>query len=215
MSQTLYNGAIVPTNSDDYALTEDWVKTCLSLNITIPVPNEAARDGLASIAPGGVLPIGTEVIITGDNTLPKQKWNGTKWVQFIYAEASASIAVANASPWGAGQLTISGANSTDSTFATFPVADCIQFTQPGLYSVSAHMKLASGTVSGFTKATIQSEFGNSVYGQEYPAAGASECVIPAPVIYFPTAGGRVFIKFYQSSGGIQTWSTLARISKIG
>lgn len=215
MTQTLYNGAKVPTNSDDYALTEDLMKMCLSLNIPIPVPNEAARNGLAAIAPGGVLPIGTEVIITGDNTLPKQKWSGTKWVQFIYAEASASIAVANDTPWGSGALTISGANSTDNTFVSFPVPDCIQFTQPGLYSVSAHMKLASGTVSGFTKATIQSEFGNSVYGQEYPRDLASECVISAPVIYFPEAGGRVFIKFYQTSGATQTWSTLARISKIG
>lgn len=120
MTQTLYNGAVVPTNSDDYALTEDLMKMCLSLNIPIPVPSAAARDSLAAIAPGGVLPVGTEVIITGDNTLPKQKWNGAKWVQFIYAEASASMSVKPSEAWGAGQLTISGTNSTDSTFVTFP-----------------------------------------------------------------------------------------------
>lgn len=67
----------------------------------------------------------------------------------------------------------------------------------------------------FAKGTIQSSNGLSVYGQDYPHSSATEFVIPAPVIYFPDAGGRIYIKFYQESAGFQTWDTLARISKIG
>ena len=215
MTQTLYNGAVVPTNSDPYAITADLMKLALSLNVPIRVQDQAARNGLAAIAPGGVLPVGTEVLITGDPTMPKQKWNGSKWVQFVYAEASASVIVEPSLAYGTGQLTLIGKNSTDSTFVTFPEPDCIQFTQAGLYSVSAHMLLASGTVSGHTKGTIQSSNGSSVYGQTYPTPGASECVIAAPMVYFPNPGGRVYVKFFQASGANQTWSTLARIGKIG
>ena len=211
MSQTRPNKIVTITNDEVYDLAAHQARMADSANVTIKVGSIAERD----VLPESVKTPGTKVIVTDDTTMPEQKWNGTKWVQFIYAEASASILVQPSQAWGSGQLSLIKANSTDESFVTFPTADCIQFTAPGLYSVSAHMKLASGTVSGFTKGTIQSSNGNSVYGQDYPPNGAAECVIPAPVIYFPTAGGQVFIKFYQTSGAAQTWSTLARISKIG
>ena len=211
MSQTRPNKIVTITNDETYDLAVHQARMADSTNVTVKVSSQAERDQL----PPSLLTPGTKVIVTDDTTMPEQKWNGSKWVQFIYAEASASIAVQPSQPWGSGQLTLSQNNSTDSSFVTFPSADCIQFTAPGLYSMSAHMKLASGAVSGFTKGTIQSASGNSVYGQDYAPNTASEFVISAPVIYFPTAGGQVFIKFYQMSGVVQTWSTLARISKIG
>lgn len=46
MPQTRQNGAIVPVGSDPYALTEDLPKFADSLNVLIPVANQAERDAL-------------------------------------------------------------------------------------------------------------------------------------------------------------------------
>ncbi|MDQ0756064.1 hypothetical protein [Arthrobacter sp. B3I4] len=211
MSQTRPNKIITITNDEVYDLATHQARMADSTNVTVKVGSTAERDAL----PPALLTPGTKVIVTDDTTMPEQKWNGSKWVQFIYAEATGSILVQPSQAWGSGQLTLNQTNSTDPAFVTFPVADCIQFTAPGLYSMSAHVRLTTGTVAAFAKGTIQDANGNSVYGQEYPHSSASEFVIAAPVIYFPTAGGRVFLKYYQTSGTQQTWSTIARISKIG
>lgn len=216
MTAQTANKVTVPVGTDGWNPVAHIKGAFESALIIIPVADEAERDTLPQRFPGGIIPKGTEIVILNDSTLPKQKWNGQKWVQFIYAEANASILVQPNLPWGSGQLTLNQTNSTDLDFVSFPQADCIQFTAPGLYTASAHMKVAAGqSVSGFTKGTIQNGNGTSVYGQEYPAMGATEFVMTAPVMYFPDPGGQAFIKFFQNSGAQQTWSTILRIGKIG
>lgn len=82
MSITLYNGAEVPTNSDDYNLTDDLRTMCLSMRIPVPVADVAQRDGLATLAPGGVLPVPT-FAAREDIGWAIEVWNGTAWRTLI------------------------------------------------------------------------------------------------------------------------------------
>lgn len=77
--QTLFNGVEVFTNGDPYDLAADNAHAFETANINIPVASEAQRDGLAAIAPGGVLPVGTNVIRTDITGCPSETWDGTAW----------------------------------------------------------------------------------------------------------------------------------------
>lgn len=70
MSQDLQNGITVPTNSDDYALTEDLAEMGDSSNVVIIVPNETARDALTEHA-------GMTVYRLDIGRL--EAWNGSRW----------------------------------------------------------------------------------------------------------------------------------------
>jgi hypothetical protein len=79
MSATTWNGVTVPTASDVWALIADMTKGFNTANLVIPVANQTARDGLAALAPGGVLPVGTVVIRNDLAGEPFEKWDGSVW----------------------------------------------------------------------------------------------------------------------------------------
>lgn len=140
MAQTLYNGAEVPTNSDDYNLTEDLVTLCLSLNIPIPVDTQAARDGLAALAPGGVLPIGT-MVFRKDQSMFVEKWDGTNWKTAAHCEWTRSgQVVPSGSVWGVGSLTQDATKTTDTAFVTHPAGDQLKFRDAGTYAIALTAK---------------------------------------------------------------------------
>jgi hypothetical protein len=155
MAQTLYNGAVVPTNSDAYDLTADLVTMCLSLNIPIPVANLAARNGLAALAPGGVLPIGTAVY-RQDQSMFTEKWDGTTWRTAGHSEwtRTGQLVITN-TPWGVGALTIDTDKTTDTAFITHPSADVLRFRDAGTYAVTfSPESTAGGTLNNRAYAEI-------------------------------------------------------------
>jgi hypothetical protein len=75
--QTLYNGVEVFTDGDTYNLSGDTAKAFQSANVIIKVSSQAQRDGLAALAPGGVLRVPTFVYRT-DLSL-QEVWDGAAW----------------------------------------------------------------------------------------------------------------------------------------
>lgn len=94
--QTLYNGVEVFTDGDPYNLSADVAKAFRTANVTIDVASQAQRDGLAALAPGGVLPVPTFVYRT-DLSL-YETWNGSAWRSPI--EGAAVVTDANWSATG-------------------------------------------------------------------------------------------------------------------
>ena len=154
MAITLYNGAEVPTNSDDYALTEDLAKLCLSLNIPIPVNNQAERDGLAALA-GGTLKIGT-MVLRKDQSMFTEKWDGSSWKTTGHSEwTRTGQVVPTATPWGVGALTLDAGKTTDTAFITHPAADVLRFRDAGTYAVTFNPEsTAGGTLNTLAYAEI-------------------------------------------------------------
>ena len=76
--QTLYNGVQVPTNGDPYNLMDDLAAAFESANVIIQISSQTQRDGLAALAPGGVLPVPTFIYRTDLNR--RETWNGVEWL---------------------------------------------------------------------------------------------------------------------------------------
>lgn len=155
MSQTLYNGAVVPTNSDAYDITGDLVDLCLSLNVPIPVTTLAQRNGLAALAPGGVLPIGT-MVLRRDQSMFTEKWDGTTWKTSAHSEWTRSgQVVPSTQVWGVGALTVDAAKSTDTAFVTHPAANQLKFRDAGTYAIT-FIATSSASLTGRAFVEIQS-----------------------------------------------------------
>ena len=74
---TRWNKTKTPAGVDPWNLTPDIGAALDSANVVIPVASATERDGLAAVAPGGVLPVPTVVWRTDKNRL--ETWNGTVW----------------------------------------------------------------------------------------------------------------------------------------
>lgn len=72
MTQTRPNLAKVPTNSDEYNLTDDLATMADSLNVLIPVASQAARDALPK-------KVGLTVIRLDLTGTPLETWDGSAW----------------------------------------------------------------------------------------------------------------------------------------
>lgn len=145
MAIILYNGAEVPTNSDDYALTEDLAKMCLSLNIPVPVNNQAERDGLTALL-GGPLKVGT-MVLRKDQSLFIEKWDGSSWKTSGHSEWTSSQTVPNASVWGTAAMAQDPDQTTDTAFVTHPAADKLRFRDAGTYAIT-FTATASASLNG-------------------------------------------------------------------
>ncbi|WP_394253627.1 hypothetical protein [Arthrobacter pityocampae] len=138
------NGVDFPVGSDPYNLTPDMKKAFESANLTIPVTNKAARDGLASQFPGNTLPVNQRVA-RGDIPGLIETWTGTRWISnagaiHLELDFAAPINIAN-SPWGPGspsQMT-AGINqdaSRNPSQFSFPSNNQVKFAIEGLYALS-------------------------------------------------------------------------------
>lgn len=77
--QTLYNGVEVFTNGDSYNLADDVAHAFSTANVLIAVSSLAQRNGLAAIAPDGILPPGTTVVRKDITGFPLETWDGVVW----------------------------------------------------------------------------------------------------------------------------------------
>jgi len=75
---TRWNKIKTPVNSDAWNLAADLASMADSTGATIPVASQAERDGLVSLAPGGVLPIPTTVFRSDLGYT--ETWDGTAWI---------------------------------------------------------------------------------------------------------------------------------------
>jgi len=101
MSQTRYNRVVTITNDETYDLAGHMARMADSINPVIRVANQAERDGLAALAPGGVLPIPTTVA-RADLLGALEVWDGTRWVtdqrtrrKFVPGTATGALAPAD------------------------------------------------------------------------------------------------------------------------
>lgn len=85
MTQILKNKVTVPTNSDEYDLTDDLAEAFLGANVVIPIGSNAERSALTTV---GVM-TGQCIIRTDLPGQPIETWNGTKWLDY----ASGNIAL--------------------------------------------------------------------------------------------------------------------------
>lgn len=209
MPQTLYNGAIVPTNGDPYALTADLVKMCQSLNVPIPVTTLAQRDGLAALAPGGVLPVGTTVL-RRDQSMFVEKWDGTSWKTSAHSEwYRDGQVVPTASVWGVGALTQDAGRTTDTAFVTHPAADQLKFRDAGTYAITFTAKTTTST-SGRAFVEFQSA-GEAVIRTVMTGEDRGAAVIAN---YRATADQILTFDVYQTSGGNMTYGFRIRVTRI-
>lgn len=209
MAQTLYNGAVVPTNSDAYDLTGDLVKLCLSLNVPIPVTTLAQRNGLAALAPGGVLPIGT-LVLRRDQSMFTEKWDGTTWKTSAHCEWTRTAQVVpTATVWGVGTLTQDAGKTTDTAFVTHPAADQLKFRDAGTYSIAFTSKTTAPT-SGRSFVEFQTS-GDAIIRTVMTGEDRGAAVIAN---YSATANQILTFDVYQSSGGNMTYDFRIRVTRI-
>jgi hypothetical protein len=209
MGQNLYNGGWVPTNSDAYDLTADLAKICLSLNIPIPVDDQAERDGLAALA-GGTLKVGT-MVLRKDQSLFVEKWDGSSWKTSGHSEWSRSNQVVpTASPWGAGALTQDSSKTTDTAFVTHPASDTLRFRDAGNYAIT-FTATAEAAMTGRSFVEIRAAgvplIRTVVTGEDRGAA-----IIPN---YRAAANQDLTFVVYHSSGVNRTVDFRIRVTRIG
>lgn len=92
MPTTRWNKTKTPVNSDAYQLTGDLATMADSTTLTIPVQSQSERDGLAAIAPGGVLPIPTTVWRADLGCT--EVWDGSAWKRSSMQAGGAPYAMA-------------------------------------------------------------------------------------------------------------------------
>ena len=151
MTQILFNGAEVFTNGDNYNLSEDMVKLCLSLNIPIPVDDQTQRDGLEALS-GAPLKEGT-MVLRKDQSMFIEKWDGSTWKTAGHSEWTKTGQVVPANTvWGVGALTQDAPKTTDAAFISHPTGNVLKFRDAGTYVVTFTAK-ANAILS--TRAFIQ------------------------------------------------------------
>lgn len=77
--QTTWNKATVPAGTDPWNLVPDEKKAIETAGLVFGVATTAERNGLAALAPGGVLPVPT--LVRNAETGRYESWNGTRWAQ--------------------------------------------------------------------------------------------------------------------------------------
>jgi hypothetical protein len=210
MPQTLYNGAVVPVPSDAYALTDDMKKLCLSLNIPIPVTNQSARDGLAALAPSGVLPVGT-IVVRKDQSMFVEKWDGANWKTSGHCEWTRNNQVVPTnSPWGVGALTLDASKTTDSAFVTHPAGDQLKFRDAGVYSITL-TAAADAALTGRSFVEIQSG-GAAIVRSVASGEDRGAATIPN---YRAAANEILIFDMLQNSGSNRTVDFRIRITRVG
>lgn len=210
MSQTLYNGADVPTNSDAYNLTDDLAKLCLSLNIPIPVSNQAQRDGLAALA-GGTLKIGT-MVLRKDQSMFVEKWDGSSWKTLGHSEWTKSAHVVPTNMvYGVGALTQDAGKTTDAAFVTHPASDVLKFRDAGTYSITFSVR---ATAALTTRAFVQFDKVGGDAPLRAVLTGEDQGFVTIPN-YRVAANEQALFTVYHESGASRTMDLRIRVTRVG
>lgn len=86
--QTTWNKATTPAGTDPWNAVPDWKKMLETSGLVFGVATTAERNGLAALAPGGVLPVPT--LVRNSETGRFESWNGTRWAQASRSELGSS-----------------------------------------------------------------------------------------------------------------------------
>ena len=164
MSQTRYNKVVTITNDETYDLAGHMARMADSINPVIRVANQAEREGLAALAPGGVLPIPTTVA-RADLLGALEVWDGTRWVtdqrtrrKFVAGTATGALNVAD------GWINI----ATPYTVAKDPFGVGVPYE----IEVTAQSAPTNGT-NGITAMRVLYNAASADGGQSQTAAGSS------------------------------------------
>ena len=87
--QTTWNKATVEAGTDPWNLVPDNKKAIETSGLVFGVATTAERNGLAALAPGGVLPVPT--LVRNAETGRYESWNGTRWAQAAPTELGHSV----------------------------------------------------------------------------------------------------------------------------
>ena len=131
MTTTGWNGPTLPTSGDGWNLINHIQTALNTANLNITVSSQVQRDGLAALAPGGVLPVGTTVIRSDLTGLPEEVWTGSSWVR-----KGLQTAIFNRG---------SGSDATFTTANTGLVSGTIVGAPHGLWRVEALIGLYGST----------------------------------------------------------------------
>lgn len=209
--QTLFNGVEVFTNGDDYNLSEDAAHAFETANVIITIHTEDQRDGLADLAPGGVLPVPTFIYRTDLNR--RETWNGVEWLGDVrHAEINYPLqtGVPNNTPWGPGVGTIVPERSLYSGFATMPENDKIEVSHAGIYAISWYT-----VISGFDGAPVffaVNRGDTRIYGEQ--KASGFEFTTNVPNVHM-NAGERFKLIMVQTSGTNKDMTHRVRVTRVG
>ncbi len=77
--QTTWNKATAAAGTDPWNAVPDLKKMLDTAGLVFAVATTAERNGLAALAPGGVLPVPT--LVRNAETARYESWNGTRWAQ--------------------------------------------------------------------------------------------------------------------------------------
>lgn len=80
MTAQTWNKLTVPVGSDAWNPVAHMKGIADTADVVISVSSAAEANGLAALAPGGVLPVPTHICRTDIVGAPIMTWNGTKWV---------------------------------------------------------------------------------------------------------------------------------------
>jgi hypothetical protein len=140
-------------------------------------------------------------LINGSNTLLQ------------HAEFTASYGIPNATLWGPNAFTLDSSKSVNGGFAYSTRVDHITIAQTGVYQIDTLVDTGSN-VAANTYMTIKRVSDSSLIAGGAKAPGAYEFVTNAGNVYL-TAGTELKWVYYQANGGVQTWATRVRITKVG
>lgn len=211
MSQILFNGAVVPTNSDDYALTEDMAKMCLSLNIPVPVNNQAERDGLEALA-GGTLKVGT-MVLRKDQSMFVEKWDGSNWKTVGHSEwTRTNHEVPQNQVWGVGALTLDTGKTTDNAFVTHPASNLLQLRDVGNYVLTFKMR-SNATLDN--RGFIQLDVAGASDPYRLPITGEDRGVLCVANFRSTAPNTQVVFTAYHESGASRFMDFRISATRIG
>jgi hypothetical protein len=141
--QNLQNGVTVPTNSDEYNLTQHLAKAFDDANVVIPVTGVPARDALVKRDGMPVTRLDLGGLI--------EVWDADMavWTRGIqHAEYTGTTAPTPGASWGTGPLSLDPNASWYGGIFVSPGPDKITLPGPGVYALSARVQMgvpATGT----------------------------------------------------------------------
>lgn len=188
--QTTWNKATVPVGTDPWSAVPDVKKSLDTAGLVFSVANVTERNGLAALAPGGVLPVPT--LVWRVDLPGYESWDGTVWRQVTgrkHARFTGTANTTGGAAWGFGVFTDATPAGSNNTFATPGPASKIAISTPGIYSVIA--KAASSAAPGFYYLSIKNDADNLTYSDASNGGGPDWGVTASMPVLLLTAATNI------------------------
>lgn len=205
--QTLQNGIIVPTNSDEYNPTQHMADAFYAADVVIRVASQAARDALVK---------------RDGMAVARMDWGGmievwdadlSLWSRGQHhTEFTGSVAITTNTNWGSGALTRDTGQTSYGTDITSPGNDLIFFPGGRIYSVHVRVKL-DAPAAGTTFLSLRNNATAFEYTSGDIAPGAAATEVAIPNLNFKT-DTTLKLFFYSGAPTGTVLSTRARLTWI-